>query len=260
MSAPPLALRPAVDARPPALSWSWRPASCPTRPRPISRRCSSSSSRIRSGRRRRHRPRALVSVDTVPAGIDPVLGRELEEQARTWAPWFAQLLVEALDGRRPLEALGHWLDEWVLAEVSRRVRVQRRARRARPPAVPSRPAGSSRCERSSATRRCWRSPRTCDGVAARHAWAFQLRRVGDRWRCTALELRDRLASATCDLAAQQHPGPADLERDVLTVGVHEAQRLGVTRPAPGAADLATVAEDDDLALDRPWRTSPSVRR
>ena len=129
-------------------------------------------------------------MDTVPAGVDPVRARELEDQARTWAPWFAQLLAEALDGRRPLEALAHWLDEWVLAEVSRRVRVQRRARQ-RTPAPAPQPPGTIVSLRTQFTH-----PRVLEvSVHLRrgrrsHAQAFQLRRVGDRWRCTALELQE----------------------------------------------------------------------
>ena len=189
MSAAPLALRPAVDARPPALSWSagpFLPEPAPPdqpplqfveQPEPIGPSAPSPS-------------RTLVTVDTVPAGVDQALGPELEEQARTWAPWFAQLLIEALEGRRPLEPLGHWLDEWVLAEVSRRVRVQRRAR-LRAPAPESQLPG-----RIVSLRTQFGQPRVLE-VAAHlrrghrsHAWAFQLRRVGDRWRCTALELRE----------------------------------------------------------------------
>ena len=190
MSAPPLALRPAVDARPPALSWSAGPVlpepappdqpplQFAEQPDPIGPPVTTAS-------------RALVTVDTVPAGIDPVLGPELEEQARTWAPWFAQLLVEALDGRRPLEPLCHWLDEWVLAEVSRRVRVQRRARLRTPSPGAAQPPG-----RIVSLRTQFSHPRVLEiAVHLRrgrrsHAWAFQLRRVADRWRCTALELRD----------------------------------------------------------------------
>ena len=129
-------------------------------------------------------------VDTVPAGIDPLLGQDLEEQARTWAPWFAQLLIEALDGRRPLEPLGHWLDEWVLAEVGRRVRVARRAHR-RTPSPSARPPA-----RIVSLRTQFSHPRVLEvAVHLRrgrrsYASAFQLRRVGERWRCTALELHD----------------------------------------------------------------------
>ncbi|HYI56499.1 MAG TPA: Rv3235 family protein [Microlunatus sp.] len=188
MSAPPLALRPAIDARPPAQSWSDRSVSDPPPPdqpplqfvEPVD--LVGAPTRTPSG--------ALVAVDTVPAGVDPARRRELEDLARTWAPWFAQLLAEALDGRRPLEALGHWLDEWVLAEVSRRVRVQRRARQRIAPTA-SRPPGTFISLRTQ-----FSHPLVLE-VAAHvrrdrrsTAWAFQLRLVGDRWRCTALELRD----------------------------------------------------------------------
>lgn len=188
MSAPPLALRPAIDPRPPALSWSETPVlrdpPPPDQPPlhlagfdPIEASVPTPS-------------RSPLTVDTVPAGVDPLRGRELEDQARTWAPWFAQLLTEALDGRRPLEPLGHWLDEWVLAEVSRRVRVQRRARQ-RTPAPPPQPPGTIVSLRTQFTQ-----PRVLEVSAhlrrgrRSQAWAFQLRRGGERWRCTALELRD----------------------------------------------------------------------
>jgi len=189
MSAPPLALRPAIDARPPALSWSG--TSVPPEPVPPDQPPLQFTEQLdRVGPPSRTPSRDLVVVDTVPAGVGRVLGAELEEQARTWAPWFAQLLIEALDGRRSLEALGHWLDEWVLAEVSRRVRVQRRAQlRTRSPS-PRPPA------RVVSLRTQFSHPRVLE-VAAHlrrghrsHAWAFQLRRVGERWRCAALELRD----------------------------------------------------------------------
>ena len=189
MSGPPLALRPAVDARPPALTWSWGPL-LPDPAPPDQPPLQFAEQPDLIGSPATTPTRALVSVDTVPAGIDPVLVRELEEQARTWAPWFAQLLIEALDGRRSLEALGHWLDEWVLAEVSRRVRVQRRAQLRTPSPSPRPPA------RVVSLRTQFSHPRVLE-VAAHlrrghrsHAWAFQLRRVGERWRCAALELRD----------------------------------------------------------------------
>lgn len=189
MSVPALALRPAIDSRPPALSWSGglvlREPAPPDQPPlqfvelpdPIGPPATTPS-------------RSLVSVDTVPAGVDPARGRELEEQARTWAPWFAQLLLEALDGRRPLEALGHWLDDWVLAEVSRRVRLQRRARQRT--AAETQPSPG----RIVSLRTQFSHPRVLEvavhlGRGRRsHACAFQLRLLGERWRCTALELRD----------------------------------------------------------------------
>jgi hypothetical protein len=190
MSAPALALRPAIDSRPPALTWSEGPV----RPEPVPPDQPPLQFVIEQpdpiGSPTTSRSRARVSVDTEPGGLDPVRAPALEEQARTWAPWFAQLLVEALDGRRPLEALGHWLDEWVLAEVSRRVRVQRRARLRTPAPGPQLPRRivSVRTQFSHARvlevavhlRRGHRS----------QACAFQLRLTGDRWRCSALELRD----------------------------------------------------------------------
>jgi hypothetical protein len=124
-------------------------------------------------------------VDVMPAGADPERHPELVEQAHIWAPWYAQLLAEALDGRRSLESLSRWLDEWVLAEVSRRVRLQRRSR-ARGTSVPPTSVVSLRTQFS--------HPRVLEVAVHLHrgrrsaAWAFQLVRCGDRWRCTALAL------------------------------------------------------------------------
>ena len=187
MAASPLLLRPAVDARPPALPWVRLPPSDPVPPDQPPLRFDEELA-LQTGPPAPAATRS-VSIDTVPAGVDPARARELEEQARTWASWFAQLLVEALDGRRSLEPLGHWLDDWVLAEVSRRVRQQSRAR-ARTPSTTPQPPGSVVSLRAQ-----FSHPRVLE-VAAHlrrgrrsYACAFQLCRVGPRWRCTALELR-----------------------------------------------------------------------
>ena len=129
-----------------------------------------------------------ITVDVVPAGADPTRVAELTEQARTWAPWFAQLLAEAIDGRRPLESLGRWLDEWALAEVSRHARLRRRERaRAKAGSPPLLATVSSL--RTQFTHR--RVLEVAVQVRRGHrtlAWAFQLICVGDRWRCTAVAL------------------------------------------------------------------------
>ena len=187
MPSPTLALRPAVDTRPPAEAWPGLRLHVldvsPDQPR---LRLVDDDDELPAGR-----PvpsRVALSVDVSPAGVDPRLGTELEDQARTWAPWFAQLLVEALDGRRPLEPLGQWLDEWVLAEVSRRVRVRLRTRPRAGAAAPQLPATVVSL-RSQLTR-----PRVLEVSAhlrrgrRSSALAFQLVRVGDRWRCSAVEL------------------------------------------------------------------------
>ncbi|HEY5978738.1 MAG TPA: Rv3235 family protein [Microlunatus sp.] len=190
MSAAPVALHPAIDARPPALPWTDRrvlrePAPPDQPPLQFVEHAD-----LLTGPPRATTPRAVLSVDTTPAGVDPVRSRELEEEARRWAPWFSQLLAEALDGRRPLEALGHWLDDWVLAEVSRRVRLQRRARHRTPAPGPLPPVGIV------SLRTQYPRPGVLEvAVHLRrgrrsYASAFQLRRVGDRWRCTALQLHD----------------------------------------------------------------------
>lgn len=189
MSSQSLALRQAVDARPPALPWvDALVGHDPVSPDQPPLRFVDDLDLLTGSPVLAH-SRPLLVVDVVPAGVDAFSGRELEEQARTWAPWFAQLLAEALDGRRQPEALGHWLDEWVLAEVSRRVRLQRRARLRTPAPAPVLPG------KVVSLRTQFSHPRVLEVSAhlrrGRHsyAWAFQLRQVGDRWRCTALDLR-----------------------------------------------------------------------
>jgi hypothetical protein len=193
MSVPSIALRPAVDTRPPAEEWSRSSSALlhavpPNQP-PL---------RLVEASEAMTGPpvptRTPITVDVVPAGVVPHRISELENQARTWAPWFAQLLAEALEGRRPLESLGRWLDDWVLAEVSRRVRLQRRARSRTTAPVPPATVISLRSQFS--------QPRVLE-VAAHlrrgrrsHAWAFQLIRVGDRWRCAALQLGDDAAGGS----------------------------------------------------------------
>lgn len=187
MSVPAVALRPAVDSRPPPEPWFVEagrqqfvpPNQPPLRllddGDPVPLTVAPTSARI------------AITVDVVPAAANPDGAADLIEQACTWAPWFAQLLVEALDGRRPLEALGRWLDEWVLAEVSRCVRLQRRARTRTAAGSSTAPAavaslrtqlvGPGVLEAAARLRRGRRS----------FALAFRLTRRGQRWRCTALQ-------------------------------------------------------------------------
>lgn len=182
-----LILRPAVDARPPAEPWTG------ISPQTVA--VSPDQPALALVEEIEHDPlpgsptpgRTPITVDVDPAGVAVARIEEMTEQARTWAPWFAQLLSEAMEGRRPLESLGRWLDEWVLAEVSRRARLQRRLR-SRTPGFTVSPAVVVSL-RTQFTR-----PRVLE-VAAHvrrgrrsAAWAFQLVRVGDRWRCTAVAL------------------------------------------------------------------------
>lgn len=185
-----LVLRPAVDTRPPAEPWF--PVPVPPFPVPPSqpplRLVEDLAAVPLAGAPVPSEVRMRVTVDLAPAGAEPTREQELVEQARTWGPWFAQLLVEALDGRRPLESLGRWLDEWVLAEVSRRVRLLRRSRSRTPAPLPLPPATIV------SLRTQFTHPRVLE-VAAHirrgrrsSAWGFQLVRVGDRWRCAAMAL------------------------------------------------------------------------
>lgn len=186
MSVPVLALRPAVDARPPAEAWRAHTISentvPPSQP-PLDL--------VQDDQPLTLPPvatRMAATIDVIPAGVRPELAADLADEARTWAPWFAQLLTEALDGRRPLEPLGRWLDDWVLAEVARRVRMQRRTQTRSRTATPVPPAAvvSLRAQLThprvlEVSAHLRRGPRS-------HACAFQLVRTGERWRCAALQL------------------------------------------------------------------------
>ena len=188
MSIPSLALRPAVDARPPADQWSgFQGRLAETSPhQPALRLVDVETEGLLSAQPTP--PRLPVRIDLSPAGVDPCHTSELEDQARTCAPWFAQLLVEALDGRRSLEPLGRWLDDWVLAEVSRRVRARRRLRT---PSSAAPPPGRTTVV---SLRAQLAQPRVLEVSAHLRqgprstAMAFRLVRSGRRWRCTELAL------------------------------------------------------------------------
>lgn len=184
MSVSTLTLRPAVDARPPAEPWFAGSVTRQLVPPDQPPLCLLEDDEAEPLTAAPTPAKVPTTIDVVPAGADPGRAPELVDQARSWAPWFAQLLVEALDGRRPLEPLGRWLDEWVLAEVSRRVRLQRRTRTRTPsPALPA-TVSSLRCQ--------FTDPGVLE-VAAHlrrgrqsSALAFRLVRRGSRWRCNAL--------------------------------------------------------------------------
>lgn len=184
-------LRPAVDGRPPAEQWAGigapQQVAPPDQPR---LRLVEGVEETDADPLLRAPARAAVpiTVDLAPSGVEPGRAAELTAQAQTWAPWFAQLLAEAIDGRRPTESLGRWLDEWALAEVSRHARLQRRER-ARHQATSALPLATVSSLRTQFTHR-----RVLEvAVHVRRgrrslAWAFQLVSVGERWRCTAVAL------------------------------------------------------------------------
>ncbi len=182
---PALLLRPAVDSRPEALDWPAPPQCAdPVPPTQPSLRFEQEEEMLSGPPRPGRGP---VTVDAEPSGsVTEEARAACERQALRWAPWFAQLLVEALEGRRSHDALGCWLDEWVLAEVSRRARLRRRERLRRaaptPPltvtSVRAQVASSEVMEVAAHLRRGQRSL----------ACAFRLSRTGPRWRCVALEL------------------------------------------------------------------------
>lgn len=190
-------LRPAIDSRPPAEKWSGIGAAHqiapPDQPRlRLVEAPEESDSDLFL--RAPSRPAVPIIVDPAPAGVASDQVADLVEQAQTWAPWFAQLLAEAIDNRRPTESLGRWLDEWALAEVSRHARLQRRDR-ARQQSTRPVPLATVVSLRTQFTHRrvlevavhVRRGPRSS-------AWAFQLICAGDRWRCTAVALGPAVSS------------------------------------------------------------------
>lgn len=184
-------LRPAVDGRPPAEQWAGVGAAHliapPDQPR---LRLVDEVEEIEPDPLLGAPARLAVpiTVDLTPAGVEPDRAAELTEQAQTWAPWFAQLLTEAIDGRRPMESLGRWLDEWALAEVSRHARLQRRerTRRRAKTSLPLATVGSLRAQFTH--RRVLEVAVHVRRGRRSLAWAFQLIRTGDRWRCAAVAL------------------------------------------------------------------------
>ena len=183
-------LRPAIDSQPPAEQWAGigtHQVVPPDQPRLRLVEDSDESDADLFLHAPAHAA-VPITVDLTPSGATSVQAAGLAEQAQTWAPWFAQLIAEAIDGRRPIESLGRWLDEWALAEVSRHARLQRRER-ARHPATTPMPLASVVSLRTQFTHR-----RVLEvAVHVRRgrrslAWAFQLIGVGDRWRCVAVAL------------------------------------------------------------------------
>ncbi len=194
LAAAPLAaalLRPAVDGRPPAEQWSGvgaaRPITPPDQPplRLVEAVEEADSDSYLPAPARASVP---ITVDPTPAGVEPDRAAELTKQAQTWAPWFAQLLAEAIDGRRPMESLGRWLDEWALAEVSRHARLQRRERTRRQTTSPLPLATVSSLRAQFTHRRVLEVAVHVRRGRRSLAWAFQLICVGERWRCTAVSL------------------------------------------------------------------------
>ena len=180
-------LRPAVDSRPPAEQWSGlgvrRQLAPPDQPAlRLIEELDPDPLPVPP-----ERTAVPITIDVTPAGVDPAQTGELVEQAQTWSPWFAQLLAEAVDGRRPMESLSRWLDEWALAEVSRHARLQRRERTRHPAAsLPLAAVASLRTQ--FVHRRVLEVAVHVRRGRRSLAWAFQLICVGDRWRCAAVAL------------------------------------------------------------------------
>lgn len=116
-----------------------------------------------------------------PATWAAVAAEELPD-AQAWATTLAQVVVEALQGRRGVSQLIRWVDERVLAEVTLRVRQRRAAGRSSQPAA----CVSIRVQHP-APRRAEVTATISygDNVAA---IALRLEGCQQRWLCTALEI------------------------------------------------------------------------
>ncbi|MFT4166267.1 MAG: Rv3235 family protein [Microlunatus sp.] len=183
-------LRPATDCRPPAEQWVGigpHQVAPPDQPR-LQLIEGSKEGDPDLFLRAPTRAAVPITVDLTPAGVATAQAAGLAEQARTWAPWFAQLLAETIDGRRPLESLGRWLDEWALAEVGRHARLQRRERARRQTGSPVPLATVASLRTQFTHRRVLEVAVHVRRGRRSSAWAFQLICVGDRWRCTAVVL------------------------------------------------------------------------
>ncbi|MDN5761557.1 MAG: Rv3235 family protein [Microlunatus sp.] len=184
-----LSLRAAIDPRPPAQDWvaAVGDADVPPEQPPLL----GLDAEPRLGASALAGPptasRAWLTLDSVPGGFQQADQPAECREACAASRWFAQLLIEAVDGRRPLEALGCWLDDWVMAEVARRARLRRpRGRRGTGEATRPTTVASLRVQFSAPTvlevsAHLRRGPRSA-------AMAFRLARTDQRWRCTALQL------------------------------------------------------------------------
>jgi hypothetical protein len=164
----PLSYRPAIESRPPAQTWQ---------PRLVPLASSSQPMLDLDGG-------STVHTSVLDSGWMATPRPELPD-ATAWSTMLAQLLIETLQGLRPIGQLNRWVDERVLAAIT----IHRRQRLgSRPERRPTRPALLHSV-------RLQFPVETAVEVAAHLmlnrrsiALAFRLEEFYGRWLCTAVEL------------------------------------------------------------------------
>jgi hypothetical protein len=174
---PSLIVRPATDSRPPARTWepdvdptpAWQPM--------LDLELSDAGSDVRS-----HLAGGEWMATPSPEMPDP----------EAWCISLARLLIEALQGLRPIGQLNRWVDEQVLAAITLYQR-QQAARSAGQ--RPARPAVLQSVHVQFPT------PRAVEAAAHLRigersiALAFRLQEFFGRWLCTAVEIGPRIPAS-----------------------------------------------------------------
>ena len=118
-----------------------------------------------------------IEVATTPALPD----------AAEWSSWLAQLVIEVLHGRRPVNQLSRWTEERVLATVVLRARqIRTGGNRGRTPAPLRVTAALGTVRIQQPTGHAVEASAVIRGARV-SALAFRLEARGDRWLCTEID-------------------------------------------------------------------------
>jgi hypothetical protein len=170
---PPLIVRPATDSRPPARTWQPEVERSPELQPMLELELEETASGVRS-----HLAGAEWMATPPPELPDP----------ETWCVSLARLLIETLQGLRPIGQLNRWVDDQVLTAIT----VYQRQHASRPTSRrPTRPAVLQSVH--------VQFPAPLSVEAAAHlrlgrrsiAIAFRLEEFYGRWLCTAVEIGPR---------------------------------------------------------------------
>lgn len=180
-------LQAATDRRPPARTWPQPEAVVSDQPTLLWAVDPAGNGAVgASGRARR----VATGVIVTRSRWSPAPAAQLPDPG-AWSVSLASALLEALQGHRPIGQLSRWVDEHVLGAISLQLRRRRSDRREsmsgtgwRPPALHSVRIQCPHPEAVEVTAHLIRERRSL-------AMAFRLEACGDRWLCTALELRPR---------------------------------------------------------------------
>ncbi len=122
---------------------------------------------------------AVPAIEVAPAPALP--------DATAWSSWLAQLVIEVLHGRRPVNQLSRWTEERVLATVVLRARqIRTGGSRGRAPAPRSITAALGTVRIQQPTRHAVEASAVIRGARV-SALAFRLEARGDRWLCTEID-------------------------------------------------------------------------